>query len=302
LKKKVSVIIPVYNNSFYVLDAIKSVLDQDYENIEIIIIDDGSTDDSYLKIESEYGSRVKIIRIENSGVSSARNVGINASSGCYIAFLDSDDFWELDKLSKQVDSIERSKEYGLSYTGRYIIDVNNKIVNGSAGGYTGFVLNKILVRNFVCLSSVLIRKECFLKCGLFDTTLKVSEDYDLWIKIASRYKFVYLDERLVYYRITPGSLTKDVSRMIVNAHCVFVKNTLDVDLSSKVNFLTYVFFYSDTFKTTGHYFYDKKNFKVAMHFFGLSVLLWPIRMESVVMLIRSSFKRYLVSMSFVKKR
>lgn len=290
MDKTVSVVIPVYNSSKYILSAIDSVFSQDYKNHEIIVVDDGSTDDTCSVIESKYLGKVNIIKIKNSGVSVARNIGINLSNGYYIAFLDSDDLWESSKLAKQVKAIEEDKENGVSYTSRFIIKNENIITSEERKSWSGFVLNKILIRNFICLSSVLIKKECFLKCGFFDETLKVSEDYDLWIRVSNRYKFVYLDERLVYYRVTPGSLTKNVSRMIINAHKVFLKNTLDNDISKNVKFLTYVFFYSDTFKTTGHYFYDINNYRVAKNFFFLSFLLWPFRIETSKMLIRSFLK------------
>lgn len=291
LDKKVSVVIPVYNSSKYISCAIDSVLSQDYTNFEIIVVDDGSTDNTCSVIESKYLGKVKIIKIKNSGVSVARNIGINSSNGYYIAFLDSDDFWEKSKLAKQVKSIEKDIENGVSYTSRFIIKNENIITGEERKSWSGFVLNKILIKNFICLSSVLIKKECFLKCGFFDEALEVSEDYDLWIRISNKYKFVYLDERLVYYRVTPGSLTKNVTRMIINAHKVFLQNTLDDDISNKVKFLTYIYFYSDTFKTTGHYFYDINNYKAAKNLFFLSFLLWPFRLETLKMLVRSFLKK-----------
>lgn len=290
LRCKVSVVIPMYNSSNYILDTIKSVLDQDYENIEVVIVDDGSTDNSCYLVELNYKDRVKLIKKENSGVSSARNIGIMASTGYYIAFLDSDDLWLKNKISKQVESIANRNEFGVSYTDRYLINTDNKIICYTRKYFNGFILNKILIKNFICLSSVLVKRECFAECGFFDTELTVSEDYDLWIRIASKYKFLYLNERLVCYRITPGSLTKNVERMIISAHSVFLKNTLDLKIVSKINFSTYLWFYADTFKTTGHYFYDIKNYKVAKNFFCLSILLWPFRLEVLIMLIRSFFK------------
>ncbi|MDD2467026.1 MAG: glycosyltransferase [Desulfobulbus sp.] len=290
MEKKVSVIIPMYNSSEYIVTTIDSVINQDYTNLEIIIIDDGSTDDSYDKVKVNFDGLVNIIKIKNSGVSFARNIGINASSGHYIAFLDADDLWDFDKISKQVCFMEKNQEYGVSYTGRYIIN-NNRIIFEKKECYSGYILNKILVRNFVCLSSVLIKRECFFECGYFDESLIVSEDYDLWIRIASKYKFIYLEEKLVYYRITPGSLSKKFNKMIVGAYSVFVKNTIEVNVAVNINFSTYILFFSDTFKTTGHYFYDLKKYKIAMSYFLLSFLLFPFRIETCAMLMRSFLKK-----------
>jgi len=193
MDKMVSVVIPVYNAGNYIIESIESVFDQDYKNIQIVVVNDGSTDDSLSKIENTFADRIKIINIDNSGVSNARNVGILNSDGDYIAFLDADDFWVKDKISCQIASFEMNERFGVSYTSRYIITSDGNIIEDKRKRFSGNIFNKILVRNFVCLSSVMVKKECLEECGNFDTSLSVSEDYDLWIRISSRYNFVYVD-------------------------------------------------------------------------------------------------------------
>lgn len=285
---KISVIIPVYNSCDTIANTIDSVLNQDYRNIEIIVVNDGSTDGLFELLSNNYIDNIKLITTVNRGVSSARNTGINNSTGNYIAFLDSDDIWAPDKLSKQIKLIESCSDYCVCYTDRYLINMNSEIlITKNRKHHTGDILNKIIVSNFICLSSVIIKKECFETCGYFDENLTVSEDYDLWIRISSRYKFIYLDEKLVYYRITTGSLTKDRKRMLNNAFNVFSKNICNYEILSKVKLLTIIRFYSDTYKSLGLYYYDSANYAVSLKLFMFSVLLYPFYFESYTMFIKS---------------
>ncbi|NTV50325.1 MAG: glycosyltransferase [Geobacteraceae bacterium] len=285
---KVSVIIPMYNSSVFILETITSVFNQDYNNMEVIVVNDGSTDDSADKVISKFNEKVKLINTANHGVSSARNTGILAATGDYIAFIDSDDVWAANKIGKQIRSLENDESIGVSYTDRQLIDKNSQFVStNKRKHYEGYILNNILISNFICLSSVLVRKECFEQCGYFDTKLTVSEDYDLWIRISSKFKFVFLDEKLVYYRITPGSLTKNNFRMYYHAFIVFSKNTCNSEISTQISIMTYIKFYADTYKSMAHNYYDQDDIGNALKLFTLSTILYPFRIETIVMLIRS---------------
>ena len=193
----VSVIIPTYNRKLIAEAAIKSVVMQDYNNIEIIVVDDGSTDGTF-----EYLTRcfpnITILTQNNKGVSSARNLGIKNASGEWIALLDSDDIWLPQKLSIQMSYIEEKKHYSICHTSeiwfRNGVRVNpmQKHVDSSEDLFRTSL--KLCV---ISSSSVIIHKEVFNKIGLYDESLEVCEDYDLWLRITSQYKVLFLDRNLV---------------------------------------------------------------------------------------------------------
>lgn len=283
----------MYNSCNTIAETLESALNQDYKNIEIIVINDGSTDGSLELLSNNYNDKIRIINTENKGVSNARNIGINHAAGNYIAFLDSDDIWAPDKISKQIRLLTNNSDYGVCYTDRYLIDSKSSVLpSKKRKHYTGAILNKIIISNFVCLSSTLVKKECFITCGKFDVGLTVSEDYDLWIRIATKFKFIYLDERLVYYRITPGSLTKNRQRMLTNAFNVFTKNICDPEIVSNVNIITIIQFYSDTYKSLGLYYSDLAIYAASFKCFLLSIILYPFYFESYTMLVKTTIARF----------
>lgn len=196
MEKKVSVIIPMYNSSNTIIDSINSILNQSYKNYEIIIIDDGSKDDSY-EIVKEFINKnnlmniIKLLKQENKGPSEARNNGIKNSNGEYIAFLDSDDVWKKDKLKKQVKLMNEYHEVALvgcninnelNNKNRYILDISYKM---------------LLFKNYFFTPTVMIRKKILDDVGLFDLKQSYSEDYNLWLRICKKYKCVLINESLV---------------------------------------------------------------------------------------------------------
>jgi len=210
----VSVIIPTYNASKYVTKAIDSVLNQDYDNYEIIVVDDGSTDNTQEVLE-KYGSKIKYIYQENGGPAKARNTGIISSYEDYIAFLDADDLWLPGKLRKQIDFFHRHPQYAMVYTDMKHA-VNGKIVNSSylkEGNYryisSGFIYENLLRECFIFTPTVIVKRECLEKVGLFREDLRISEDYDLWLRIADEYEIGFLDEPLVIRNRHGSNLTED---------------------------------------------------------------------------------------------
>jgi len=201
----VSVIIPTYNKSQYLREAIKSVLNQTYKNIEVIVVDDGSTDNTKEIVESFNDSRIIYIFQENKGPAIARSTGIKKAQGEYIAFLDSDDLWLKEKLKRQLDFMEKNSEVGLMGTGCYEITDKGKIIGKKIFPIKNKILQKDLIKyNPFIQSSVMAKKEVFDKVGLwYDEKFRESEDYELWLRIAGNYKIGNLAELLVmkrYYR------------------------------------------------------------------------------------------------------
>ncbi len=209
----VSVIIPTYKRyPDMVKRAIQSVINQTYRNIEIIIVDDSPSDFEGRKmienmIASLNDNRIKYIKhSDNMGACAARNTGIKESKGEYLAFLDDDDEWLPTKLEKQLAMMSKP-DVGLIYCRQIIVNDKTKTqVVDNRKFYSGKVFDKLmLVGNFIGSTSfVLIRRECFNECGLFDVKMKSGQDFELWLRIAQKYKVAYVDEPLVIYHIHTG--------------------------------------------------------------------------------------------------
>ena len=197
----VSVIIPTYNRADLVRRAIQSVLSQTYRNFEIIVVDDGSTDNTEEIVRSFKDSRICYIRYkENRGGSAARNTGIKAARGEFIAFLDSDDEWLPSKLSKQMAIFQAAPEQlGVVYCGVYFVDYqSDRIIETIVPDYRGNILKVILSRGSgPSLPSTVVRKECFGRVGLFDERFLSYQDTDLWIRISQMYEFDFVEDCLM---------------------------------------------------------------------------------------------------------
>ena len=207
--KLVSVVLPAYNAALFIGDAIESVLAQSYTNLEIIVIDDGSTDDTG-KIVSRY-NMVRYIRRPNQGAASARNRGIREAQGEYIAFIDADDLWMPEKITMQVDLLRQS---GVKwcYCDSYYSWYNSEEIIGRLSSTQGVYQNDILVpyvsgKFSIPLPATLIRQGILEDIGYFDETLTVAEHTDLWARIAVRYPIGYLNQPLVQIRKRVNSLT-----------------------------------------------------------------------------------------------
>jgi glycosyltransferase involved in cell wall biosynthesis len=212
---KVSIIIPTYNRADLMPRAVNSVLNQIFKDFELIIIDDGSTDNTKQVVDEfqKKDKRIKYIWQENSGTpSKPKNTGIKNSYGEYIAFLDSDDEWLPKKLKKQLNVFKNSKKEDLGFVGCNALIVNEK--TGTETVYNMPLYNdkiffeKLLKNNFIWSSSgALVKKEVFEKIGLFDEKLKYGEDWDMWIRIAQKYNFDFVPEVLFKYYIHSSSVT-----------------------------------------------------------------------------------------------
>ena len=197
---EVSVIIPTYNRAAMVVEAVESVLAQDMTGFELIIIDDGSTDETEESL-SAYGSRLKYYQQENAGVSAARNRGIAFSAAPLISFLDSDDLWLPSKLQIQHTYMTENPEIHICQT-EEIWWRNGRRVNPKKHHQkpSGNIFRRSLELCLVSPSAVMIRRELFEKVGYFDEELPMAEDYDLWLRVAVEYPVKLLPESLVIKR------------------------------------------------------------------------------------------------------
>ncbi len=194
----ISCIIPTYNRAPRVVDAIQSVIEQDDTGWELIVIDDGSTDDTEERIAPFLSERVKYEKITHSGVSAARNRGIETARGEWIALLDSDDKWLPGKLRAQREFFRNNPEYLICQTEEIWIR-NGKRVNpmNKHKKYGGWIFDKCLPLCRVSPSAVMIHKSLFEKVGVFDESLPACEDYDLWLRISARYPIGLIPEALM---------------------------------------------------------------------------------------------------------
>lgn len=189
----ISVIIPTFNRAYCLPDALNSVLNQTRPPTEVIVIDDGSTDDTAEVIKNHF-PQVKYIKQVQSGVSVARNAGIKASTAQWIALLDSDDEWLPEKLSRQAALLEENPNLKICHTEeiwvRNGVRVNQMDKHKKSGGW---LYQKCLPLCAISPSSVLIHQSLFSEVGLFNEQLPVCEDYDLWLRICSRYPVAYVE-------------------------------------------------------------------------------------------------------------
>jgi glycosyltransferase involved in cell wall biosynthesis len=206
----VTAVIPVYNQERYLGEAIDSVLGQTFRDVELIVVDDGSTDRT-AEVIASYGSGIRTVYKPNGGNASALNRGIREARGRWIGWLSSDDLWEPTKLARQIAVLEREPSVDLIYTGYYVIDPEGRVLERVTPPFPPthrkFML-RLVRRCFVNGSSVLVRREVFNEVGFFDEADRLTSDYDLWLRMAPRCNFRGIPDPLVRYRIHPGQLSR----------------------------------------------------------------------------------------------
>jgi glycosyltransferase involved in cell wall biosynthesis len=230
---KVSVIVPAYNAMKYLPETLDSILKQTFTNFEVLIINDGSSDNIIEWCTQITDPRVKLISQQNMGLSSARNTGIKYSQGEYIALLDSDDTWVKTKLAKQVEFFKNHPSVDLVHTWIELMNEQSistgRILKSSAEGN---VWQQLLQQNAIACLSVMVRRHCFETVGGFDEKLRSLEDWDMWIRIAINYKFGVIKEPLAFYRQIPTSMSKNYQVMAESFDLVIEKafSTVSADL------------------------------------------------------------------------
>lgn len=224
MKPIVSVVIPTYNRYGVLANSIESVLAQTYKDFELIVVDDGSTDDtSDLMKKYLVDERVRYIQLEkNAGVSNARNVGVENARGEWIAFQDSDDCWRPDKLRIQMEYIAQHPNCGMVYSafGYHMPDEEEirKIPNGN---HSGDLMSNLLICNRIGAPTIVVKKELFISLGGFDLSYPALEDWDFAIKAAATSEIGYVDEILVDAHYTEGSISRSVFNYY-QARCMLI--------------------------------------------------------------------------------
>lgn len=196
----VSVIIHTYNNEKFIGETIESVLNQTYDDYEIIVVDDGSVDgtrDALLP----YMQKIRYHYKENGGIASAKNACISLSKAVFIAFLDHDDLWVPDKLRIQMECFNKNPQIGLVYAKYTSFRDGKELRTKPEKGYSGWIFKKLLAKSFIQTSTVVVKRECLNAVGPYDESFALGDEYDMFLRISEKFQCGFVDKGLTRYRI-----------------------------------------------------------------------------------------------------
>ncbi len=225
---QVSIIIPTYNRSSFLQRAITSILNQTFDDFELIIVDDCSIDDTERVVADMNDDRIKYMKLEsNIGAAAARNIGIKSARGQYIAFLDSDDEYLHNKLELQINKFQETPgNVGIIYSGYYIIYESDSYHEVVLPEYKGNLFDILLKHNRIGSSTPLVRKECFDSCGLFDESLPSCQDWDMWLRISTKYDFDFANEPLAKAHNHGNQISTNIESKILSREKLLEKYKL----------------------------------------------------------------------------
>lgn len=229
MEELVSVIIPTYNRGYIIKQAVESVQNQTYSEIEILIVDDGSTDNTEEIVSKISDNRIRYIKNPNNcGVSHTRNLGIAAARGNYIAFQDSDDIWKEDKLQKQMEHM-KANGYGMVYCA-----FEREFQDGTVVAYPpkeipleekqGSIFKSLLRRNLISTQTMLVKRTVLNDVGYFNEGMSNLEDYELALRIAERFSIGMVDEALVYLKTLSDGINQNQLQSLVNITYIYMRN------------------------------------------------------------------------------
>ena len=288
----VSVIIPTHNAENYILETVNSVLAQDFHNLEILIIDDCSTDNTRSKLDAIISNTVKVILLaqNHGGPSKPRNVGIKAARGKYIAFCDSDDLYCPGRLKKSIDILESNPNLGLVFTNETKFDDDTlKDIGKFLDGYKAFwsipkitigpnsyyisrtdAFRTLFFENFIMPSGVTVPSSIFKAVGLFDENLKNGDDRDMWFRISKNFPIAFINHIGFKYRIRTNSITSRGPMLAIYRIAVIRKRLndpfLSVKLISQANKLI-----SENYRNIGYYFQRSNYMYLARKYYLQSI-------------------------------
>lgn len=208
----VSVIMAAYNAADFIGEAIESVLNQTYENLELIIVNDGSVDDTDLIVQKYLNdSKLKYFSQKNAGQTIAKNNGIKAAAGEVIGFCDADDYWHSEKLHKQMAILLSDAKIGVVYSDIQAIDQDGKKIKTDEQliGKSGHILDDLLFDNFIPFGSAIFRVKCIQEHGGFNESYRMGIDWDLWLRFSTTWKFGFCPEKLYFYREWEGQMSRN---------------------------------------------------------------------------------------------
>ena len=210
---KISVIIPTYNAEATILETLVSLRHQTFTDFEIIVINDGSSDRTLDVLERFSDERLRVFSFENAGATVARNRGIARAGGEFIAFLDADDLWSVDKLERQLAALQQNPEAGVAYSWTSFIDEQGQFLYQQPPVYfAGNVYPQLLLKNFLACGSVpLVRRQAIAEVGEFVPGLESAQDWEYWLRLARQCSFVVVPKHQVFYRQRVGSISSKIA-------------------------------------------------------------------------------------------
>lgn len=235
---KISVVLPTYNRGYIISRAVESILNQTFSDFELIIVDDGSTDNTESVVRTFRDPRIRYVKELHRGGAAARNTGIFISRGEFIAFQDSDDEWLPEKLALQAEAFRGAgPEVGIVYTGFWKNTKEGARVyypSASVRQKEGNIYEELLHGNFVTNQAAMVRRECFYSVGGYDESLPGMHELDLWLRMAKRYEFTYIPKGLVVTHFTEDSITAHHEYRLKGREIIFSKHFEDFEKYPKV--------------------------------------------------------------------
>lgn len=222
MSPEVSVAIATYNYGRFLPSALDSVLGQTFHNLEVVVVDDGSTDDTAEVVRPYLAdSRVRYCCMEHRGVSPAKSAAVRLTRAPLVAFLDADDAWLPAKVEKQVAVFQADPGLGLVYTRRLLVDeVGHELEQDEPSFHRGAVLPEMFRRNFICFSSAMVRRRVLDAVGLFDERLELATDWELWLRVVRDHRIDYVDEPLVLYRTGHANLSRRAEERLLTCRVI----------------------------------------------------------------------------------
>lgn len=275
---RASVVIPAYNYASYLKGAIDSVLSQTFTELEVIVVDDGSTDNTR-EIVAEYTDRrVRYVHQTNAGLSAARNTGIRNARAPYVGFLDADDQWLPELLQRCLEKFSLlPPEFAWIATGVRRVDHEGNPIPSRPGSLSGegeLTCRDFILKNRPLSSSVVIKREVFDRCGFFDTQLRSSEDRDMWIRIGAHYRLYFLASPLALLRRHPANMSKHALRMKENTGRV-LRKAYNSGAVPKWDLPFWLRVWAIYFFQIGWTHFDEGRKSEALRYMIFSLCLWP---------------------------
>jgi glycosyltransferase involved in cell wall biosynthesis len=301
----VSVIIPTYNSADFLPQAIDSVLQQTYENIEIIVIDDGSTDHTEAVLKP-YTERIRYFKKPNGGPSAARNMGIAEAQGEFIAFQDADDLWLPEKLQLQMDYLTAHAEIAVVYTDLTQFDLQGQVSISLVERYgaipSGYIFEELLVNHAITLSSVIVRRSCIDEVGAFDESLIGAEDYNFYLRLARKFQFGFLNQALVQKRLHTNNLSDNLEQMCEDE----IKNLDKIDRLFPDARIPKRRLAARIYTRFGKYYFSQQRFHQARDCFQKAFRLSPLTVETLPLWMLAStpdsLRNRLLALNRMRKR
>lgn len=267
---KVSVVVTCYKYAHFLPFAVESVLNQTHRNVELIVVNDGSPDNTD-EVMQRYlqDPRVVYIKQENAGQAIAKNNGIDRATGAFIAFLDADDIWELDKLERQMP-LFADPEVGVVYCRVSYMDDQGKPATVSLNEHhepcRGWISQQIFIDNLIPFCAAVVRRECFATVGKMDPSFKMGIDWDLWLRMSVKYKYDYVDARLLRYRVGhAGQMSKNYTQREADTMRIMRKFVSDNPGLLPASLVRWAFAYS--YCNRGYHFRSKDRMRSLSYYF-----------------------------------